>query len=82
MLTPNGDGKNDTWIIQNVQLLEGSPVMIFNRWGTKLFETSSYQNDWDGTYNGEPLPDGSYFYVVEFNGETLQGPLTLLRTAN
>ncbi|MCB0401001.1 MAG: gliding motility-associated C-terminal domain-containing protein, partial [Flavobacteriales bacterium] len=80
LLTPNGDGKNDTWIITNVELLDGATVMIFNRWGTKLYETTSYQNDWNGTYNGQDLPDGAYYYVIELNGEVIQGPLTLLRT--
>jgi gliding motility-associated-like protein len=81
MLTPNGDGKNDTWIITNVSQLEGDQVMIFNRWGSKVFETSSYNNDWNGTHNGQDLPDGSYYYVIEHDGEVIQGPLTLLRTA-
>ncbi len=79
MMTPNNDGKNDTWIITNVSLLEGSPVMIYNRWGTKLYETTSYDNSWDGSYNGQDLPDGTYYYVIEHNGEVIQGPLTILR---
>ena len=80
MLTPNDDGKNDYWYIGNVSDIQGSSVAIFNRWGTKMFETSNYDNDWDGTYNGAELPDGTYYYVIEHNGEILQGPITLLRT--
>jgi len=80
MLTPNGDGNNDIWYIGNVSEVQGSLVQIFNRWGTKLYETNNYSNDWDGMYNGSELPDGTYYYVIEHNGEVLQGPITLLRT--
>jgi gliding motility-associated-like protein len=37
---------------------------VYNRLGIKLYETDNYQNDWCGTYNGEKLPDGTYFYQL------------------
>jgi gliding motility-associated-like protein len=80
LLTPNGDGVNDTWLIEGLSLIDGCTVSIFNRWGNKLYETTSYQNEWDGTKDGKRLPDGAYFYVIECDGEvSYKGPVTLMR---
>ena len=68
--TPNGDGVNDTWFVydQNFCLTNpgGAKVTVFNRYGSKVFESKDYANKWDGTYNGKPLPDGTYYAVIEF----------------
>ncbi len=79
--TPNNDGTNDVWQIRNIVFHPGSKVEIFNRWGTKLYEASGYQNDWDGTYNGKNLPVDTYFYVIQLNdgNKPNKGPLTILR---
>ena len=82
LLTPNGDGENDTWKIKETSFIEGCTVTIYNRWGKKLYETTSYQNEWDGTKDGKNLPDGAYFYVIECDGEVAyKGPVTLMRLA-
>ncbi len=81
-ITPNGDGKNDTWVIDYINEYPDHVVEIYNRWGELLFRTTKYQNDWDGTFNGENLPIGTYYYVIELNdGKTkpFTGPLTVLR---
>ncbi len=79
--TPNNDGTNDVWFIRNIMFHEDSKVEIFNRWGTKLYETVGYKNDWDGTYNGKKLPVDTYFYVIQFNdgAKPNKGSLTILR---
>jgi gliding motility-associated-like protein len=68
--TPNGDGVNDTWLVydQNFCLTNpgGARVTVFNRYGSKVFESQDYANRWDGTYKGKPLPDGTYYAVIEF----------------
>lgn len=80
LLSPNGDGKNDFWIIHEPAYIVGCDVLVYNRWGQKVFESHNYDNTWDGTYNGDPLPDGSYYYVIQCNGEvTHKGALTILR---
>ncbi|MBL4592881.1 MAG: gliding motility-associated C-terminal domain-containing protein [Flavobacteriales bacterium] len=78
-ITPNGDGKNDTWTIKG---LKGKgTVIVFNRWGQKVFESTGYNNDWGGTSNGNILPDGDYYYVINCDdGNDYKGPLTILRT--
>jgi len=66
-ISDNNDGKNDTWIIQGINNYPNSDVVIFNRWGNLVYEASHYQNTWNGTFNGELLPVGTYFYVVYIN---------------
>ncbi|MCB0401386.1 MAG: gliding motility-associated C-terminal domain-containing protein [Flavobacteriales bacterium] len=81
-ISPNGDGKNDVWIIDFIEQFPNNVVEIYNRWGELLFHADGYQQDWDGTYNGEPLPVGTYYYVIELNEEGYEpytGPITVLR---
>lgn len=81
-ITPNGDGKNDVWIIDFIEQFPNNVVEIYNRWGELLFHADGYQQDWNGTYNGEELPIGTYYYVIELNEEGMEpftGPLTILR---
>jgi len=62
--SPNGDGVNDFWEILGLQNYPGHKLEVYNRLGIRLYETTNYQNDWGGTYNGEKLPDGTYFYQL------------------
>lgn len=79
ILTPNGDGQNDTWKIDNPYQISGCKVVIYNRWGQPLYETSEYLNEWDGTKNNEALPDGVYFYSIECGDQKYNGTINLLR---
>lgn len=65
-MTPNNDGFNDTWWVGNLENYPNNEVMILNRYGQILFETKAYKNNWDGTYQGQKLPDGAYYYVLKF----------------
>jgi gliding motility-associated-like protein len=81
MITPNGDGYNDKWDLSNVPQIENASIHVFNRWGWKVFKSEDYKHDWQGTFNNEQLPDGSYVYVIQFensNFETLRGVLEIL----
>jgi|CXWL01.1.fsa_nt_gi gliding motility-associated-like protein len=82
--TPNGDGINERWLITNGNCLKTASTQVFNRYGARVFESGDYKNTWDGTYEGKPLPDGTYYYIISFqllNGRTvyLKGNLTILR---
>ena len=82
--TPNKDGFYDTWFITNGNCLKRAKVEVFNRYGSKVFESNDYKNDWDGTYKGKPLPDGTYYYVINYNlvnntSVTKKGSVTILR---
>ena len=81
MITPNSDGYNDKWDLSNVPQIENSSIHVFNRWGWEVFKSEDYKHDWQGTFNNEQLPDGSYVYVIQFensNFETLRGILEIL----
>ncbi len=68
--TPNGDGFNDFYVIKGIQGYPGNKVNIFNRWGNLVYSTQDYQNNWSGVSNdGNLLPDGTYFIVVDLNKE-------------
>jgi gliding motility-associated-like protein len=79
--SPNGDGNDDTWQIDRIGSFNDNKVIVFNRWGNKIFETNHYQrgNEWDGTIKGSPAPLGTYYYVITLgNGKSYTGPLTVL----
>lgn len=80
-MTPNGDGFNDTWYVENIELYTENQVTVINRNGQEVFSASSYDNTWAGTYNGSPLPDGTYYYVIKFTdtGKVVKGAITILR---
>jgi gliding motility-associated-like protein len=72
VFTPNGDGKNDFFVIKGLNDRKVR-VMIFNRWGNKVYENGAYDNSWDGTPNVQNLtfgngkvPAGVYYYIIEF----------------
>lgn len=79
-ITPNGDGNNDFWTVEGLELVKDNTVSIFNRWGDLVWKTTGYDNDgngekvWKGTSNtGAELPDATYFYVIEANGRVYKG---------
>jgi gliding motility-associated-like protein len=79
--SPNGDGLDDTWEIDRIAEYPESRVIVFNRWGNKLFETTGYRrgNEWNGTINGQPAPLGTYYYLITLgNGKSYSGPLTIV----
>ena len=83
ILTPNGDGINDIWVIEGIESFPDNEVGIFNRWGQRVWNKDGYTNDWAGTNNdGELLPVGAYFYVVMLNNDSkdvLSGSITIVR---
>ena len=70
--TPDGDGINDNWTIDNIENYPTNSLSIFNRWGNKIWSTTNYNNTtnyWNGKQsNGNSLPNGTYFYVLEIDG--------------
>uniref|UniRef100_UPI0026156510 T9SS type B sorting domain-containing protein n=1 Tax=uncultured Algibacter sp. TaxID=298659 RepID=UPI0026156510 len=75
--SPNGDGMNDTLIINCIDNFPNNKLEIYNRWGNLVYEKRGYNNDWDGTSNGrstvkvdEQLPVGTYYYILDFGDGT------------
>jgi gliding motility-associated-like protein len=87
VVTPNGDGTNDIWILRNVEVFSESRVTIVDRWGNLIFSASGYDNQsvaWDGkNQSGGNVPTGTYFY--HFSGQSgssrvnKRGSLELIR---
>ena len=70
-ITPNGDGINDTWFINNIVNYPNCVIRVYNRWGQEIFYTVGYQNDWNGHYENKSgsLPDAaSYYYQIDLDG--------------
>jgi gliding motility-associated-like protein len=82
IITPNGDQWNEKFVFEGLENFPNSTLVIFNRWGKKVFESQNYQNDWDG----DNLADGVYYWVLYLNdgkGDTeMSGPLTIMREGN
>ena len=81
VFTPNGDGINDSWYIENIQYYSDNEVNVYNIYGNTVFNQRGYKNDWQGTYNNAPLPDGTYFYVVKIgnSGNVFKGSVDIFR---
>ncbi|MES2837318.1 MAG: gliding motility-associated C-terminal domain-containing protein [Bacteroidota bacterium] len=81
--SPNGDGANENWAIDNILLYPDNSVKIFTRWGEKIWDATNYDNStvvWDGKSNlGTNLPEGTYFYMVEINKTKYEGWVQLSR---
>ena len=77
LITPNGDGNNDTWIIETIYSYPGNMVEIYNRNGALLFQMENYNNTW----NADNLPAAAYFYVIDYNngGNKQQGSISIVR---
>lgn len=82
IITPNGDGRNDTWVIKNIEQYPNNSVRVTDKSGNVIYSKQGYTNDWGGTYNNGPLAQGTYYYVVDF-GEGLdlvfKGFITVIR---
>ncbi len=80
VFTPNADGINDEFEIENLEHYPGARMVIYNRWGQKVFEHNDYYNNW---WDGDGAPDGTYFYVLQYArmGKTryAEGTVTIIR---
>lgn len=79
VFTPNGDGRNDQFEIQGPLAQCFEEMMIFDRWGVKIFETRSLNHFWDGNYQSTPVPEGAYVFLIKVNGIVRVGTVTVLR---
>ncbi|MRT93537.1 gliding motility-associated C-terminal domain-containing protein, partial [Ancylomarina sp. 16SWW S1-10-2] len=81
VITPNGDSKNDLFIIKGVDNIKRIELIIFNRRGNRVFIDTNYKNTWDGTDNqGKELNAETYFYVIKMdNNKVFKGSLVIKR---
>ncbi|WP_170137926.1 cadherin domain-containing protein [Chitinophaga dinghuensis] len=79
LITPNGDGINDRWMVKNISRYPNNEVRIFDRAGRMVYNRRGYANEWDGKLNGHQLAEGTYYYILELgNGQVVKGFITLI----
>ena len=76
IFTPNGDGFNDYFVFRNLEFFPNSQLLVYNRWGQKLFESNDYDNKW----NGGKVSDGVYYFILNLSdGNSKHGTVTIIR---
>jgi gliding motility-associated-like protein len=83
VITPNGDGDNDTWFIEGIEEFPENSILIFNRWGDEVRSFEHYNNSsvvWKGdNFKEEPLPDGTYYYILTIQDVGVRTGWVLIR---
>ncbi|WP_394772654.1 cadherin-like beta sandwich domain-containing protein [Flavobacterium sp.] len=81
IITPNGDGKNDFWIIPGIELYQNNSVKVFDRAARLVYSKNKYSNDWDGSYKGSPLNEDTYYYLIDLGSgqPKVKGFITIIR---
>ena len=80
LFTPNNDGMNDYWYIPHLEDYGKLQVTVYNRYGQAVYKSDSYKNDWDGTWNGYPLPSASYYYIIRSSTKgIIKGVVNIVR---
>ncbi|MEN0006276.1 MAG: gliding motility-associated C-terminal domain-containing protein [Bacteroidota bacterium] len=82
LITPNDDGKNDVLEFRDLGKFRTNTLKVFNRWGDQVYNKVNYQSDderFDGTFNGQDLPAGTYFYVLSLRAGEIKQALTIVR---
>jgi gliding motility-associated-like protein len=80
LFTPNGDGVNDTWLIEFLDNIGAYKLQVFSRGGLEVFYSENYTSNWDGTTkSGKKLPDGTYYYIIKTDSQEFKGAVTIKR---
>jgi gliding motility-associated-like protein len=79
--SPNGDGINDNWVIKYLESYPGATIDVYNRYGQPVFKSVGYDKPWNGLYNGNQLPIGTYYYIINpKNGrKIITGSVTIIK---
>ncbi|MBK9758391.1 MAG: gliding motility-associated C-terminal domain-containing protein [Flavobacteriales bacterium] len=72
--SPNGDGVNDTYVIEGLEFYPENTLQVFNRWGSIVLDRNPYNNNWDGRSEnslnwGEDLPESTYYYILDLGND-------------
>lgn len=78
-ISPNGDGKNDNWKVENVEYFKEFTLKIFDQYGQVIFmKEKNYNDEFDGKYNGKALPTGNYYYEFKKESKVFKGNITII----
>jgi gliding motility-associated-like protein len=80
-ISPNGDAKNDTWVIRNIEKYPNNIIRVFDRLGRLVYSASNYNNEWGGIYQGALLPEDTYYFIIELphGGGQKRGYISIVR---
>ena len=71
-------GSNDLLVFKNLEFYGPAPLLIFNRWGNLVYESTDYKNNWDGKKNGNKLADGTYYFILTLkDGKVKKGTINI-----
>ncbi|MGD0340880.1 MAG: gliding motility-associated C-terminal domain-containing protein, partial [Bacteroidales bacterium] len=80
LFTPNNDGFNDLWELPELSTWGKCDVRVFNRWGKLVFASPDYHNEWNGLSDGNPVPEGAYYFIIKTeNAGIVKGTVNLVR---
>lgn len=81
ILSPDGDGVNDLWVIENINDIPNNEVTVFDKAGNVIYSKLNYTNDWDGTKNGSLLEENTYYYLIKTKAGSIvkRGFITIVR---
>ncbi|HEY8783523.1 MAG TPA: gliding motility-associated C-terminal domain-containing protein [Mucilaginibacter sp.] len=68
--SPNNDGINDYWAIKELFTYPDCSVMVYSRYGQQVYQSRGYASPWDGSFSGSPLPQGTYYYIIDLKNNT------------
>lgn len=77
--SPNGDSSNDFWVIDGITEFPTCTMNVFDGRGRRIYQKTGYANDWDGTYEGKPVPSGTYYYVFGCAEKSVSGSVLIFR---
>ncbi len=82
VFTPDGDGINDTWVLDKLDIYTNAIVQIYNNTGRLLYETKGSYIPWNGMNNGNSLPSATYYYIIDLqnNSPAYTGTITILKS--
>ncbi|MFC2124789.1 FG-GAP-like repeat-containing protein [Bacteroidota bacterium] len=80
LFSPNSDGIDDTWVIGGIENYQDCTVLLYTDTGANVYEQTNYSNDWDAVYDGNDLPEGTYYYIIRCDdGKTKSGFVMVVR---
>jgi len=77
--SPNSDGVNDTFKIVGLKYTKNAELTIINKWGKVVYQSNDYKNDWTGKFNGTPLPEDTYFFILKVINRVYKGFVVIRR---
>jgi gliding motility-associated-like protein len=82
IITPNGDGANDEWVMRNIDLFPNAEVFVYTRWGKLVYHSKNISaNPWDGRFKGKLMPTDSYHYILRLGdgSDPKSGIISIIR---